>query len=180
MEDLKEKKISSEKIFSGKLINLHLDQVELPNGKISTREWVDHPGAVCIVPILSNGDICLIRQFRYGPGKEFFEIPAGKLDKNENPLDCAYRELKEETGLISRKVTFLANIYPAIGFSNEKMWLYLAQDLVQTGRNLDEDEFLELVPTTLNNALDLLWSGKLTDAKTIIGILWAQRILNNL
>ena len=180
MEDLKEKKISSEKIFSGKLINLHLDQVELPNGKISTREWVDHPGAVCIVPILSNGEICLIRQFRYGPGKEFFEIPAGKLDKNENPLDCAYRELKEETGLVSRKVTFLANIYPAIGFSNEKMWLYLAQDLVQTARNLDEDEFLELVPTTLNNALDLLWSGKLTDAKTIIGILWAQRILNNL
>ena len=87
MSDLKEHKITSNQIFSGKLIDLYLDNVRLPNGKKSTREWVDHPGAVCIVPILNNGDILLIRQFRYGPREEFIEIPAGKLDKNEEPLN---------------------------------------------------------------------------------------------
>ena len=91
MSNLKESKISSKKIFSGKLINLFFDKVKLPNGKTSTREWIDHPGAVCIIPILPNGNICFIRQLRYGPRKEFIEIPAGKLDQGEDALDCAHR-----------------------------------------------------------------------------------------
>ena len=106
MSDLKETKILSEQKFSGRLIDLYLDQVELPNGKTSTREWIDHPGAVCLIPILPDGNICLIRQFRYGPGEEFIEIPAGKLDKDEDPLDCAHRELEEEIGHRSNKLTF--------------------------------------------------------------------------
>jgi len=97
MSDLKETQISSEKIFSGRLINLYFDQVKLPNGETSTREWIDHPGAVCLIPILADGNLCLIRQFRYGPREEFIEIPAGKLDDGEDPVDCAYRELEEET-----------------------------------------------------------------------------------
>ncbi|MGY8780155.1 MAG: NUDIX domain-containing protein, partial [Fidelibacterota bacterium] len=179
MVDLKETKISSQQKFSGRLINLYLDQVELPNGKVSTREWVDHPGAVCLIPVLPNGQICLIRQFRYGPREEFIEIPAGKLNKGESSLHCAHRELEEETGYQSNKLTFLTNIHPAIGFSNEKMWIYLAEDLVKTENNLDHDEFLELLPTSLEDALAWVWSGKITDVKTIIGILWVEKLLKS-
>ena len=174
MSDLKEDKISSTQIFSGKLIDLYLDKVRLPNGKKSTREWIDHPGAVCIVPILDNGDILLIRQFRYGPREEFIEIPAGKIDKNEDPLKCGLRELEEETGYKSNKLTFLTNIHPAIGFSNEKMWMYLAEELELSKKKLDEDEFLELLPTPLNQAIEWVFSGKITDVKTIIGIMWMK------
>ncbi len=177
MSDLKETRISSEKKFSGRLLDLFLDQVELPNGETSTREWIDHPGAVCLIPILPDGDICLIRQFRYGPRDVFIEIPAGKLDPGEDPLDCAHRELEEETGFKTNKLTFLTNIYPAIGFSNEKMWMYLAEDLEKTAHNLDHDEFIELCPTPLDDALEWVWSGKITDVKTVIGILWAEKLL---
>ena len=179
MSDLKEDKISSTQIFSGKLIDLYLDNVRLPNGKQSTREWLDHPGAVCLIPILNNGDILLIRQFRYGPREEFIEIPAGKLDKNEEPLKCGLRELEEETGYKSNKLTFLTNIHPAIGFSNEKMWMYLAEELELSEKKLDDDEFLELLPTPLNVALEWVFSGKITDVKTIIGILWMKELKFN-
>ena len=178
MSDLKETRIASEQKFSGRLIDLYLDQVELPNGQTSSREWIDHPGAVCIIPVLPDDKICLIRQFRYGPGEEFIEIPAGKLDSGEAPLDCAYRELEEETGYRANKLTFLTNIHPAIGFSNEKMWMYLAEDLEKYKNKLDQDEFLELLPTPLEKALDWIWSGKITDVKTIIGLLWAKRLLS--
>ena len=179
MSDLKEDKITSTQIFSGKLIDLYLDNVRLPNGKKSTREWIDHPGAVCLVPILDNGDILLIRQFRYGPRGEFIEIPAGKIDKNEDPLKCGLRELEEETGYKSNKLTFLTNIHPAIGFSNEKMWMYLAEELELSKKKLDEDEFLELLPTPLEKALEWVFSGKITDVKTIIGIMWMKELKCN-
>ena len=179
MSDLKEDKISSTQIFSGKLIDLYLDNVRLPNGKKSTREWIAHPGAVCIVPLLDNGDILLIRQFRYGPREEFIEIPAGKIDKNEDPLKCGLRELEEETGYKSNKLTFLTNIHPAIGFSNEKMWMYLAEELELSKKKLDEDEFLELLPTPLNQAIEWVFSGKITDVKTIIGIMWMKELKFN-
>ena len=178
MSDLKETRIASEQKFSGRLIDLYLDQVELPNGQTSSREWIDHPGAVCLIPVLPDDKICLIRQFRYGPGEEFIEIPAGKLDSGEAPLECAYRELEEETGYRANKLTFLTNIHPAIGFSNEKMWMYLAEDLEKYENKLDQDEFLELLPTPLEKALDWIWSGKITDVKTIIGLLWAKRLLS--
>ena len=179
MSRLKETKISSEQKFSGRLIDLYLDQVALPNGETTTREWIDHPGAVCLIPILPDGKICLIRQFRYGPGEEFIEIPAGKLDAGEAPLDCAYRELEEETGYRTNKLTFLTNIHPAIGFSNEKMWMYLAEELELSKKKLDEDEFLELLPTPLNIALEWVFSGKITDVKTIIGIMWMKELKFN-
>ena len=178
MSKLKETQKSSEKIFSGKLIDLYFDHVELPNGKSSTREWINHPGAVCIIPILPDGNLCLIRQYRYGPRDEFIEIPAGKLDTGEDPLVCANRELQEETGYIAGKLTFLTNIYPAIGFSNEKMWMYLAEDLQLSNQSLDQDEFLELLPLSLVEAIDLIKQGKITDVKTIVGVLWLDRFLS--
>ena len=172
MSNLTEKKVSSEKIFTGRLINLYLDKVELPNGNFSTREWVDHPGAVCIVPILPSGEIGLIKQYRYGPRQEFIEIPAGKLDKEELPENCANRELAEEIGYKAKKLTLLTKIHPAIGFSNEVMWLFLGEQLVKTKRKLDHDEFLDLAPTSLEKAYDLILTGNITDVKTIIGIFW--------
>ena len=178
MSKLKETQKTSDKIFSGKLIDLYFDHVELPNGKSSTREWINHPGAVCIVPILPDGNLCLIRQYRYGPRDEFIEIPAGKLDTGEDPLVCAKRELQEEIGYIAGKLTFLTNIYPAIGFSNEKMWMYLAEDLQLSNQSLDQDEFLELFPLSLEEAINLINQGKITDVKTIIGILWLDRFLS--
>ena len=178
MSKLKETPKSSEKIFSGRLIDLYFDHIELPNGKLSTREWIKHPGAVGIIPILPNGNLCLIRQYRYGPRAEFIEIPAGKLDVGEDPLVCAKRELEEEIGYIAGKLTFLTNIHPAIGFSNEKMWVYLAEDLILSKQNLDQDEFLELYPIPVKKAIDLIYEGKITDVKTVIGILWLDKFLS--
>ena len=178
MSKLKETQKSSEKIFSGRLIDLYFDHIELPNGKLSTREWIKHPGAVCVIPILPNGNLCLIRQYRYGPRAEFIEIPAGKLDAGEDPLVCAKRELEEEIGYSAGKLTFLTNIHPAIGFSNEKMWMYLAEDLILSKQNLDQDEFLELYPLPVDEAIDLISQGKITDVKTVIGILWLDKFLS--
>ena len=177
MDYLKEKTIKSKIVFKGNFLTLKNDKVLLPNGKTSTREWIQHPGAVSCIPILSDGKIALIKQYRYSVKKEMIEIPAGKLDQNEIPEECAQRELEEEIGYKASKLTFLANIHPAIGFTDEKMWLYLAEDLIKTKQSLDADEFLVLFPTQLKEAVDMVWSGKITDVKTIIGILWAQRIL---
>ena len=179
MSSLEEKKISSKKIFKGKLINLFLDKVKLPNGKTGSREWVDHPGAACVIPVMPNGDICFVKQYRYAVKKEFIEIPAGKLDKGESPLDCAKRELAEEIGYTSNKLTFLTKIYPAIGFSNEAMWMYLGESLVKTKMKLDHDEFLELVPIKIEDAFRMVHSGEIMDVKTIIGIMWYHQLINN-
>ena len=175
MTDLKEIKRSSEIIFQGRLLDVRRDEVILPNGNTSTREWINHPGAVCCVPILPDGRIGLIRQFRYPVNQEMIELPAGKLNTGEEPETCAVRELEEEIGYQPKKLTFLTHIHPAIGFANEKMLLYLAEDLVKTKRNLDTDEFLELMPTALDDAVEMVWNGKITDVKTIIGLLWVER-----
>ena len=177
MTYLKEKTIQTKTVHKGTLLTLKRDKVLLPNGSTGIREWIKHPGAVCCVPILPNGKIILIRQYRYAVKEEMIEIPAGKLDQNEIPEKCALRELEEEIGYRANKLTLLANIHPAIGFTNEKMWLYLAEKLIKTEQSLDFDEFLELIPTKLDDAVKMVWSGQITDVKTIIGILWAQRML---
>ena len=176
MTSLEEKTIKSKIIFHGELFELYRDKVLLPNGKTGNREWINHHGAVCCIPILPDGEIALIKQYRYAIKKEMIELPAGKLDRNEIPEACALRELEEEIGYKAETLKLLTNIHPAIGFANENMWLYLAENLVKTELNLDSDEFLELLPTKLENAVEMVWSGKITDVKTIIGLLWAQRI----
>ena len=177
MNHLKERTIQTKTIHKGTFLTLNSDKVLLPNGNTSTREWIKHPGAVCCIPILPDGRIGLIKQYRYAVKEQMIEIPAGKLDKNEIPEECAQRELEEEIGYKASKLTFLANIHPAIGFTDEKMWLYLAEDLVKTKQNLDPDELLSLFPTKLEEAVEMVWKGEITDVKTIIGILWAQRII---
>jgi len=177
MTYLKEKTIQTKTVHKGTFLTLNSDKVLLPNGNTSTREWIKHPGAVCCIPILPDGRIGLIKQYRYAVKEQMIEIPAGKLDQNEIPEECAQRELEEEIGYKASKLTFLANIHPAIGFTDEKMWLYLAEDLVKTKQNLDADELLFLFPTKLEEAVEMVWKGEITDVKTIIGILWAQRII---
>jgi len=170
--DLTEKELSSKQLFSGRLLEVYIDKVLLPNGKTSTREWIDHPGAACIIPIFPNGKLGLIRQYRYAAKNEFIEFPAGKLDKGESPESCAKRELEEEIGYTAKSLTFLTNIHPAIGFCNEKMWIYLAEDLTKTSEKKDEDEFLELIQTTPEKATNMVKNGEITDVKTVIGLLW--------
>jgi len=176
--DLTESKLSSKHIFSGRLLEVYLDTVQLPNGKTSTREWIDHPGASCIIPMLPDGKLGLISQYRYPAQNVFIEFPAGKLDKGELPEVCAKRELEEEIGYTAKKVTFLTHIHPAIGFSNERMWLYLAEDLTKTNEKKDQDEFLEFNPMTLKQAIKLVIDGKITDVKTVIGLFWYQSVLH--
>jgi len=173
-----EEKIKTIEMYQGDLLNLQKDSVELSNGAISTREWIKHPGAACCIPILPNSKIGLIKQFRYAVGKEMIEIPAGKLDKNEKPIECAIRELEEEIGYKAQKVTLLTEIHPAVGFCNEKISIYLAEELIKTKINLDSDEFVELIPTKLNEALELIENGIITDAKTIIALLWYEKYLS--
>ena len=176
MKDLTESKISSKKIYSGDLLKVRKDKVSLPNGSTSTREYIRHPGAVVILPLLKNWEILLIRQFRYPVGCIEVEIPAGKIDRGEKPVDAVNRELEEETGYRSSKITLLQEIHPCIGYSDEKMSLYLAEDLHKTKSNLDEDEFLELIPTTIENAIQMVWNGKITDVKAITGLFWADKL----
>tara|TARA_B100000886_G_C20407342_1_gene485435 strand:- start:915 stop:1454 length:540 start_codon:yes stop_codon:yes gene_type:complete len=176
---MKEKTLHSKCVFKGSLLDVRNDEVIFPNGSKSTREWINHPGAVCCIPVLENGDICLIRQFRYAVKKYVIELPAGKLESGEMPIDCARRELEEEIGFEANKIRFLTMFYPAVGFVNEEMHLFLAEDLKKTNTNFDEDEFIELIPKTLDQAVEMIYSGEITDAKTIIGLVWAQKLLIN-
>jgi len=179
MTDLKESRITTEVVYKGDFLDVRRDEVLLPNGKTGTREWINHPGAVVIIPILPNGEIALIKQFRYAARSEFLELPAGKLDEGEDPKACAFRELEEEIGYRAGKMQFIANIHPAIGFANEIMSIYLAEDLKKTNYNRDKDEFIELIPTNMEEALNLVWENKITDVKSIIGLLWLKRTKSN-
>lgn len=175
MKSLEEKTIRRQTIFQGRMINLHVDEVRLPNGKTSTREIVEHPGAVAIMAITDDEKIVLVEQFRKPLEKTLVEIPAGKLDEGEDPEDCARRELEEETGYRCGELISVASFYTSPGFADEICYFYLAKDLVRTNqRQLDEDEFVEVVELTFPEALQYIEKQKIHDAKTIIAIQYWQ------
>ena len=171
-KNLVEKKISSENVFDGTLLHVKKDTVELPNGHQSTREWIEHPGASAVIPLLPDNQIILVKQFRYPVGQVTLEVPAGKLDgKGEDPLICAVRELSEETGYTAGKIWKLTTIATTVGFSNEVIHLYAATNLTAGKQHPDEDEFINTVKIPLTAALQMVETGKIIDAKSIISIL---------
>ncbi len=170
-----EKTVESRIIYRGKIINLRLDNVVLENGNSATREIVEHPGAVGIIAIKDNGDIVLVRQYRKAVEQVLLELPAGKLEKGEDPKVCAARELAEETGYRAKKMVYLSRYYTSPGFSNEVMHMYIATGLKDGERNPDEDELVDTVEISLERAVDMAIKGEIMDAKTIIGIMMLNR-----
>lgn len=177
--ELRETTIASEEVFSGRLVKLRVDTVRLPDGKQATREIVVHRGAVAAVPLLDGDRVVMVRQFRQAAGEVLLEIPAGTLDPGEDPCACVARELTEEIGYASNRLTLMFRSYLAPGYSSEMLHTYLAEDLVRSRADSDADEFLEVVEIPLADAVGGIVSGEIKDAKSICGILMAQRFLAN-
>ncbi|TZE83428.1 NUDIX hydrolase [Calorimonas adulescens] len=167
--DKREITIKSQKIYDGRIINLRVDEVLLPNGRVAGREIVEHKGAVAVVPITIDNKVVMVKQYRKPAEDELWEIPAGKLEAGEQPEECAKRELEEETGY-SGEIKKIYEFYTSPGFSDEYIYLYLATGLVPGKQHLDPDELLDMQEFSMEEIKDMLTSGAIRDAKTIIGI----------
>ena len=170
-----EKKIQSEIKFEGRIIKIETDTVELANGNTAYREVVRKNGGVCVVPLTNENEVVLVNQFRYPYGEVVKEVPAGKMESNEDPLECGLRELSEETGYTAGKVISLGVFYPSPGIMDEVLYMYLATDLKKGDVHLDEDEFLTSEKISLENAVEMILNGEMPDGKTQAAILktWA-------
>lgn len=169
-----EKTISSEYIYRGKILDLKKDLVTVKDGGTAWRELIEHKGAVCVVPVTKDNRVVMVSQFRKACEKVILEIPAGKLNRiDEDPLEAARRELAEETGFRAGSMELLSRFYTAIGYSNERISLYLATDLVRGETNMDKDEDIEIAEMDLGKLYSMCRDGKIEDAKTIIGIMMA-------
>jgi ADP-ribose pyrophosphatase len=179
-DHLVERKLHGEEIFKGKLLHAFRDTVKLPDGSTATREYIVHPGAVVVIPLLDDGRVLLERQFRYPMGRVMIEFPAGKLDvQGEDRLACARRELLEETGYTAREWAHAGELHPVISYSTEFIDIWFARGLSDGGkRSLDHGEFLDVFTATPQELLDLCRDGKVTDAKTLSCALWLQNVLS--
>ena len=174
---LVEEQIDNVEAFSGRLLKVQVDRVRLPDGMEATREYVRHPGAVAVIAVLDDGKLVFERQFRYPLRRVFLEIPAGKIDAGEDILACAVRELREETGYEAGEWTYLGVIHPCIGYSDERIEFFLARGLTHVGHALDEEEFLEVLDMTVEDAYAATLDGRITDGKTIAGLNYARPYL---
>ena len=176
MNKFEEKTIRSKSIYNGKVVKLQVDDVTLPNGKLSKRELIKHPGAVAIIPITKENKIVLVEQYRKPLEKSIVEIPAGKLEPGEKPESTAIRELEEETGYTARNVTKLTSFYTSPGFADELMHIYFAKDIekLEVPPAMDEDEFVEILELSLDEAKKLVEEQRIHDAKTIYAILYLE------
>jgi ADP-ribose pyrophosphatase len=177
-DHLIETKISSSQVYKGNFLNILSDTIALPNGKQATREYVVHPGAVVVIPMLDDGKVVLERQFRYPIGEVMVEFPAGKLDAGENPQFCGQRELLEETGYRAKHWAYAGKTHLAIAYSTEVLYIYFAKGLTLGERKLDEGESLDVIPATPAELLALCGQGLVTDAKTLACTMWLQNVLS--
>jgi len=174
--DLTEKQLESQTLHEGLFFNVYRDKVLLPNKETSLREYIHHPGAVVILPILDDGKLLLEQQFRYPLKQVFLEFPAGKIDKGELPLVTAKRELMEETGYIASEWQFVCTVHNAVGYSDEALYIFLAKGLELGKKQPDAEEFIETFSVSLPQLLEWVKNGHITDAKTIIGAFWLEKI----
>lgn len=175
--ELKETFVSRQEIFHGRIVDLRVDTVRLPNGHLTTREVIDHPGGVAVVAIDENDNVLTVKQYRYAFQTVLEEIPAGKLERGEDPLVCAVRELGEETGFTAGRIVPLGAYHSSPGFSSERLYLYLALDLSRGEAHPDEGEFLDLVKLPFSELLSMVKRGEISDGKTAIAALQAEHIL---
>ncbi|MHB1419092.1 MAG: NUDIX domain-containing protein [Bacillota bacterium] len=173
MNNLEEKTISTQTIYQGKTVTLRVDKVSLPDGGESIREVVEHRGAVAIVPINDRGEILMVRQYRYSVGKVTFEIPAGTLEKGEEPLQCAKRELAEEVGMRAKSWEEVFSFYTSPGFCNERIYLFIARELEHGRQPGDADEFIEVETVNPSRLKEMIVAKEIDDGKTLIGLLAA-------
>ncbi len=175
---LTETLIDGEVVYEGKFLRVRKDRVRLPDGGESTREYFRHPGAVVIIPLLDDGRVLLERQYRYPNDQVFIELPAGKLEYGEDPLLCAQRELREETGYSAADWKFVCTIHNAIAYSDEHLEIFLAKGLTAGEQQLDHGEFVELITCTPAELMDWVRHGLITDVKTLIGAFWLDKLLS--
>jgi ADP-ribose pyrophosphatase len=167
----------SERVFEGCLLKVQRDEVRLPDGSASVREWIAHPGAVLIIAVLPNGALLFERQFRYPLRRVFLELPAGKIEPGEHPLDTARRELLEETGYRAAQWRHITTLHPCIGYSDERIEIFWAGGLSYVGARPDQGEILDVLEMSLHDALLSVRDGSISDGKTLAGLLWAEKLL---
>lgn len=163
--------LESKEIFNGRVIRVTLDKVQLEDGTTSTREVVHHHGGACVLPVDADGNVTMVRQFRYALGEELWELPARKLEAGEDPFEAAKRELSEECGLTADTYTELGVVYPTVGYDSERIYLWAAEGLHTVGQHLDAGEFLDVVKMPFAQALGLVMDGTIKDSKTQVALL---------
>lgn len=173
-----ERTMKSDKLYEGKMLNLRIDTVELPDKMYSKREIIEHPGSVAIVPIYNDDSIILVKQYRKAIESFIYELPAGKLEINEEPKKTAYRELREETGYIANDLEYALEFYPTPGYSDELISIFIASNLQYVGEDLDDGEYIESHIVKIDDLLKDIRLGKIKDSKTIIGVFTAIDYLN--
>lgn len=175
-----EKTMKSDKLYEGKILNLRIDTVELPDKKYSKREIVEHPGGVAIIPITNDNCLILVKQYRKAAEDFLYEIPAGKLEVNEEPRETAIRELREETSYEAKKLSYISEFYTSPGYCNEKIHLFLAEDIYEVEPDPEPEEFIEKVKIPIDDLLKMINRGEIVDSKTIIGIYFARDYLQEI
>lgn len=174
--ELFEKTLGTKEIFKGRVFTVHVDDIELPDGSKSFREVVEHSGGVCVAAITDEDELFFVRQYRYPYGRVLLELPAGKLEKGEDPLEAGKRELQEECGVTADEIISMGTVYPTVAYCSEVIYLYAAKNLKKTQQNLDEGEFLSVEKIKISEAADMVMKGEISDSKTVALVLKVAKL----